>query len=342
MGFNVAQAVQNSTRTVVGTITVASDFPTLQAVVTSGSQYQVLASVTDNDSTRTNTGQSFSSGDYIVWNGTQWNNISGVNISTLVSPIFTGSTAIQVATAANTGTAYTMDANNGAFFDLTLDNNCTITVTESISAGQVQYFTAKITQDATGGRTLAWSGVTWVSGTAPTMPTTPGSFIVVSFASLNGIILGSVGLQSTDSISLGGLSITNSAGTVLETLTQSSGASKTSLINTVNTTDATVTTLHTITLATDTTYDIWGKVRARRTGGASGTTGDSAGYNFFATVKNIGGTASLVSTADITAKEDQSAWDLTIDATGATIRIRVTGAASNNITWDLFLEQFGR
>ena len=116
----------------------------------------------------------------------------------------------------------------------------------------------------------------------------------------------------------------------------------TSLINTVNTTDATVTTIHTITLATDTTQTIRGMVRARRTGGAAGATGDSAGYNFFATAKNISGTASLVSTSDVVSKEDQTGWDVTITVTGATVLIRVTGAASNNITWDLFLETFGR
>lgn len=92
MGFNIAQAVQNSTRVVVGTIMTASDFPTPQAVVTSGAQYQVLASVTDNDSTRTNTGQSFASGDYIVWTGTAWNNISGTNTAGTV-------TSVSVATA---------------------------------------------------------------------------------------------------------------------------------------------------------------------------------------------------------------------------------------------------
>lgn len=60
-----------------GSILVASDFPTLNEVVTSQSQYQVLASVTDNDPTRTNTGQSFVANDYIVWDGTNWNKIGG-------------------------------------------------------------------------------------------------------------------------------------------------------------------------------------------------------------------------------------------------------------------------
>lgn len=169
----------------------------------------------------------------------------------------------------------------------------------------------------------------------------------------HGILVNSASVTATNSY---GLTVNAQTGATTNTAAQFIGAAGspiinqnnasasayTSLINTVNTTDATVTTIHTITLATDTTYTIKGMVRGRRTGGASGAAGDSAGYTFFATVKNISGTASLVSTADVTAKEDQAGWDLTIDATGATIRIRVTGAASNNITWDLFLEQFGR
>jgi len=54
-----------------GTIAVAGDFPTA-AEVQSGWYYIVTADVTDNDATKTNTGQSFESGDEIVWNGTDW------------------------------------------------------------------------------------------------------------------------------------------------------------------------------------------------------------------------------------------------------------------------------
>jgi len=54
-----------------GYIFVASDFPTL-AEVQVGWQYTVAASVTDNDPTKTNTGQSFTEGNDISWNGTNW------------------------------------------------------------------------------------------------------------------------------------------------------------------------------------------------------------------------------------------------------------------------------
>lgn len=138
------------------------------------------------------------------------------------------------------------------------------------------------------------------------------------------------------------LEMSGTAGVAVISQTAASNATHSTTINTVNTTDATVTTIHTITLATDTQYTINGSVRARRTGGSAGTTGDGAGYSFFAVVKNISGVASLVSTADIVSKEDQAGWDFTITATGSTILARVTGAVNNNITWDLFLEQFGR
>jgi len=54
-----------------GGITVAADFPTL-ALVQNGWTYTILADVTDNNATKTNTGQSFLSSDEIAWNGTNW------------------------------------------------------------------------------------------------------------------------------------------------------------------------------------------------------------------------------------------------------------------------------
>lgn len=103
---------------------------------------------------------------------------------------------------------------------------------------------------------------------------------------------------------------------------------------TVSTTDATVTTLATITCAASTTTQIEARVSARRTGGSSGTAEDGAAYVRRAAIKNVGGTATLIGAVgtDFTA-EDQAAWDATIDVTGATARVRVTGAANNNIDW---------
>lgn len=104
--------------------------------------------------------------------------------------------------------------------------------------------------------------------------------------------------------------------------------------NRVATTDATVTTLHTFTVPTSTTYMITAYVVARRTGGASGTAEDGAGYVVRGTYKNTAGTVAIIGavSADYTA-ESQAGWDATLDTTGATVRIRVTGAASNSITW---------
>lgn len=111
--------------------------------------------------------------------------------------------------------------------------------------------------------------------------------------------------------------------------------------NRVATTDATVTTLHTYTVPAATTVALMATVTARRTGGAAGTAEDGAHYTIMATVKNVAGTATLV-TAGATANplklvehEDQAGWDATIDVTGATARVRVTGAVNNNITWHL-------
>ena len=96
------------------------------------------------------------------------------------------------------------------------------------------------------------------------------------------------------------------------------------------TTDATVTTLGAVTLNSAKTTQIEVTVIARRTGGASGTAQDGAGYRLIATFQagvQIGAT-SVLHTA-----ENQAGWDATLDYSASTARIRVTGAASNNIVW---------
>lgn len=54
-----------------GEINAAADFPD-PGDVQNGWTYAVKTDVTDNDPTRTNTGQSFQAGDEIAWNGTNW------------------------------------------------------------------------------------------------------------------------------------------------------------------------------------------------------------------------------------------------------------------------------
>ncbi len=75
-------------------------------------------------------------------------------------------------------------------------------------------------------------------------------------------------------------------------------------------------------------------VLAHRTGGVSGAAGDSAAYIRAACFKDIAGTLSQVgTTADLLTAESQAAWDCTVDASGNSPRVRVTGAASNDVTW---------
>lgn len=93
----------------------------------------------------------------------------------------------------NTSTAYSLSSANGQFFDLTLNGNCTITTTApGVTSAEAQIVYAKITQDGTGGRSLAWSGVTWLTGVAPTMPQAISAYIMVKFYMSSGAIYGDV------------------------------------------------------------------------------------------------------------------------------------------------------
>uniref|UniRef100_A0A6M3KI25 Uncharacterized protein n=1 Tax=viral metagenome TaxID=1070528 RepID=A0A6M3KI25_9ZZZZ len=67
-----------------GSIAVAADFPTV-ALVDTGWFYRVTANVTDNDATKTNTGQVFYEKDEIAWNGTDWTELGPSAVVDLVS-----------------------------------------------------------------------------------------------------------------------------------------------------------------------------------------------------------------------------------------------------------------
>ena len=64
-----------------GDIAVAADFPTPLEVQV-GHLYYITANVTDNDPTKTNTGQSFLAGESIVWNASgSWTNLGQGNLT---------------------------------------------------------------------------------------------------------------------------------------------------------------------------------------------------------------------------------------------------------------------
>lgn len=105
--------------------------------------------------------------------------------------------------------------------------------------------------------------------------------------------------------------------------------------NKATTTDATVTTLHTFATTTDVQYTLRATVTAKRTGGASGTAGDGASYIVAVRAKNVGGTVTIGTPVSLLTDEDQVGWDVTFSVSGTNVLVRVTGAASNNISWSL-------
>lgn len=98
------------------------------------------------------------------------------------------------------------------------------------------------------------------------------------------------------------------------------------------TTDGSATSIGTVFTATaSTAQTVDCVILARRTGGVSGATDDMASYRKRADFK---GTAQLGATQTIgTDNESQAGWDATIDVSAAAVRVVVTGAASNNVTW---------
>lgn len=102
----------------------------------------------------------------------------------------------------------------------------------------------------------------------------------------------------------------------------------------ITTTDATTTTLLTVNLKADTTYLLEARVVARRTGGSSGTADDGAAYVVRAAYQTVSGTVTLIGSvsADFTA-ENQAGWACTFDVSHPLVRLRVTGAADNNVSW---------
>jgi hypothetical protein len=99
------------------------------------------------------------------------------------------------------------------------------------------------------------------------------------------------------------------------------------------TTNATVTTLATVPTTTNTTMQLEVRINGRRTGGTSGSAGDSAAYIRTARIKNVGGTVTLSNLQSDYTSEDQTGWNATIVVSGTDVLVRITGAANNNITW---------
>ena len=103
--------------------------------------------------------------------------------------------------------------------------------------------------------------------------------------------------------------------------------------NSGNTTDATTTTLATYTIPTNTMRHFNVRVRC------NDSSGNGKWWTINVGAKNLGGTASIVGTQDVVTDHDASASSYTavLDCSGTDLRVRVTGNASDTVTWRSFL-----
>lgn len=72
---------------------------------------------------------------------------------------------------ASSGTSHEIDLADGNYHAVTVDDDCTFSVTGTV-ADRVCSFTLELIQDGTGGRTVTWwGGIEWAGGEEPTLST---------------------------------------------------------------------------------------------------------------------------------------------------------------------------
>lgn len=87
----------------------------------------------------------------------------------------------------NTGTSQTLAETNGNVQTWTMNGNCTFTMPSGSGLQAGTSLTLILTQDGTGSRTGAFTGVKWAGGAAPTLTTTATTGIdVLTFITFNG------------------------------------------------------------------------------------------------------------------------------------------------------------
>ncbi len=89
--------------------------------------------------------------------------------------------------AGNSGTALTVNLDNGSTQKITLTGNCTLSLSNPPASGKAYALTLMLYQDATGSRTVTWpASFKWPSNTAPTLTTTASKYDVVSAFTVDG------------------------------------------------------------------------------------------------------------------------------------------------------------
>lgn len=170
------------------------------------------------------------------------------------------------------------------------------------------------------------SGDVWTLGNSSQSLTCQGGTASIALTTASGVQISAPSLSNA-------MVITSTQLTLATPITQSSNDTKGTEQNRlpvhVQTTDATVTTLDSFTIPSNCTV-IWSAaVAAEKSDNTQG-----AGYLLTAVFRNNGGTVAQISTTQQGGVfEDDATWDATMDFSGTTARIRVTGKAATTIQW---------
>jgi hypothetical protein len=93
----------------------------------------------------------------------------------------------ETSLSANSGTAYTINLENGNVFEITLTGNCTFTFSNPPASGKAGSFTLILKQDGTGSRSVTWpAAVKWDTGAIAALSTAASSTDVLTFFTRDG------------------------------------------------------------------------------------------------------------------------------------------------------------
>lgn len=103
------------------------------------------------------------------------------------------------------------------------------------------------------------------------------------------------------------------------------------------TTNNIVTDILSVNVTSDCSIFMEAKIIGRRTGGSSGSAGDAATFKRSFRVKCIGGVVSIHDIQSDYTSRDNATWNVSFQAVGSNVFLKVKGASNNNIQWILNL-----
>lgn len=119
-------------------------------------------------------------------------NFTATNVETALAELATaaagagdGSESLNIVTSSTSALA--VDPADGATQDITLDDDCTFTISNPANSTDAWGMTLYLRQDGTGSRTVTWpDSVTWIGGSAPTLETDADAYDMVALVTVDG------------------------------------------------------------------------------------------------------------------------------------------------------------